>query len=206
MKTPLSLALGSALCLLLTSCVTDSLNPLSSPDTAHADSRLLGDWFDKDQDTHFSVTKGPWMHVVITTKQAAPNGRPSMIDLKPEAYDFFPTVIGKDTFLNVQMIGKDDQGHPTKSYAFLRYSISSDHVLQMWMMSEDLLAAAIRAGKLKGVVKPTGFISGQAAHVDVDVTLLDTTANIVKFIQSMDVTELFSEKMEPLYRVKPTDK
>ncbi len=200
MKTPLTFALGAALCLFLTSCVVISDNPLSSPDTARADQALVGDWFGKkDQDTYrFSATKGPWMHVEIIPAKAGDG---------IESYDLFPTVIGNTTFLNVVMIGKDDQGHPTKSYVFIRYSISPDHVLQMSMMSRDAAAAAVRAGKLKGTVhqdkNPT--MVGTPPHPDVDVTLQDTTAKIVRFIQSADVTALFSEKMDPLNRVKPAN-
>ena len=201
MKAPLILGLGFALCLLLTSCVVTSDNPLSSPDTAHVDQALVGDWFGKkDQDTfHFSVTNVPWMHVVITHKQA---------DQKPDEYDFFPTVIGNNTFLNVVLIGKDDQGHPTKSYVFVRYLISSDHVLRRWMMSRDAMAAAVRAGRLKGTVHQdkNPMMVGDPPHPDVDVTLQDTSVNMVKFILGVDLTALFNDKMEPLYRVKATGK
>jgi hypothetical protein len=200
-KTSLSLAIGLALCLLLTSCIVTSDNPLSSPDTARADQALLGDWLGKkDQVTfHFSLKKGPWMHVEIIPAKAGD---------KEDSYDLFPTVIGNTTFLNVVMIGKDDHGHPTKAYVFVRYSISPDHVLQMWMMSQDAAAAAVRAEKLKGIVHQDKhpLTVGQPPHPDVDVTLQDTGANIVKFIQSADVTALFSEEREPLYRVKPTGK
>jgi len=203
-KTLLSLTLGAALCLLLTSCVVTSDNPLSSPDHARADQALVGDWFaKKDQDTfHFSVKNDHWMHVIITHKQ------PGMLDQKPEEYDFFATMIGNNTFLNVEMAGKDDQGHPTKSYVFVRYSISPDHVLQRWMMSRDAAAAAVRAGKLKGTVHQDKNppMVGEPPHPDVDVTLQDTSANIVKFIQCADVTALFSEKMDSLYPGKPTGK
>jgi len=205
MKKALSLVLGSAICLLLTSCVTDSDNPLSSPDTAHADQRLIGDWFGQDQETfHFSVTNGAWMHVVITPKPTDTGNRPSMVDNKPEAYDLFPTVIGNHTFLNVVVIGKDDQDHPTKTYVFLRYTISPNHVLQMWMLSQDETAAAVQSGKLKGKVKQNGNTLAQPPRPDVDVTLLDTSANIARFIQNSNPEALFSEKMNPLHRIKPT--
>ena len=55
----------------------------------------------------------------------------------PDSYDFFPTVLGKETFLNVVMVGKDTQGHPTKSYMILRYKFTNDHVLHMWMLSDE---------------------------------------------------------------------
>jgi hypothetical protein len=201
MKAPLVLGLGTALCLLLTSCVVTSDNPLSPPDTARVDQALVGNWFGKkDQDTfHFSVTNAPWMHVVITHKQA---------DQKPDEYDFFPTVIGKNTFLNVVLVGKDDNGHTNKAYVFVRYTIDRNRVLQMWRMSQDAAAAAVRAGKLKGTVHQdkNPMMVGDPPHPDVDVTLQDTSANMVKYIQDANLTALFSDKMEPLYRVKATGK
>jgi hypothetical protein len=201
MKTPFPLALGSALCLLLTSCVVTSENPLSSPHTAHADQQFVGDWFGKkDLNTfRFTLTKAPWMHVEIIPAKAGE---------KTDSYDFFPTVIGNNTFLNVVLIGKDDQGHPTKAYVFVRYSISGNRVLQMWRMSQDAAAAAVRAGKLTGIVDQdkNPMMVGQPPHPEVDVTLHDTGSKIVKFIQNSGVDELFSDTMEPLYRVMPTGK
>jgi hypothetical protein len=206
MKTLWPLVLGSALCLLLASCVTDSVNPLSSPDTAHAEPRLVGDWrggTDSDPNTcRFSITKGAWMQVdIIHPKENREPNEP------PDSYDFFPTVIGKNTFLNVVMIGKDDEGHPTKAYLFLRYRFDGNNVLHMWRMSDALSAAAIRAGKLKGLIQQNGVTVAQpAANTDVDVVLQDTGANIVKFIQNSDVDELFDNKMNGFYRVKPPGK
>jgi len=207
MKPAFRLVLGAALCLFLTSCVTDSVNPLSSPDTAKADPRLVGDWLGQDQEKfHFSVTNGAWMHVVITPEPTDAADRPSMIDNKPEEYDLFPSVIGKNTFLNVVMLGKDDKGNPTKTYVFIRYKFSGDDILNMWTLSQDLPAAAIRAGKLKGLVKQNDLTLSQPARPDVDVTLQDTSANIVKFIQNSNIDDLFKDKMNPLNRVKPAGK
>lgn len=197
MKPSLSLALGSVLCLILAGCTVTSDNPLSSPDTAQADQRLVGDWFSKKDKTtfHFTVSKGGWMHVKIT--QSNPGG-------KTDSYDFFPTTIGSTTFLNVQ--NEDDDGHHIKGYILLRYTISGNHVLQMWMASQDEAAAAVRAGKLKGIVhenKNSMVAVGNPPHPDVDVTLQDSPARLVKFIQGTDVEKFFSNKMEPLTRIKP---
>jgi hypothetical protein len=76
----------------------------------------------------------------------------------------------------------------------------------MWMMSQDLPAAAIRAGKLKGLVKQNGLTLAQPARPDVDVALQDTGANIVKFIQNSNLDELFNNKMNGFYRVKASGK
>lgn len=205
MKASSILGAGFGICLFLTSCVTDSINPLSSPDTAQADPRLVGEWrggTDSDPNTcRFSITKAPWMHVDIIhpNEKLEPNEQ-------PDSYDFFPTIIGRETFLNLVMVGKDDSGHPAKTYLFLRYKFSSNNVLQMWMMSDDLSAAAIRAGKLKGLVKQNGTTLGQPSRPDVDVTLRDSSAHIVKFFQGADLDELFNNKLNGFARVKPTGK
>jgi len=131
------------------------------------------------------------MHVEIIPDR--PDDKPGPDEL-PQSYDFFPTVIGKETFLNVVMVGKDDNGYPTKTYLFLRYKFSGKNILRMWMMSQELTAADIHAGKLKGVL------------VDSDVYLQDSGANIVKFIQNSDLDELFNDKMNGFYRITSRDK
>jgi hypothetical protein len=189
------LVLGLPICLLLTSCVTDSQNPLSSPETAQADQRLLGDWSDKkDPGTgRVSMTNAaPWMQVESIDDKTG----------QKTDYDFFPTVISGTSFLNVQGAVADSDGHPSKNYVFLRYTISSGDVLQMWMISQDAVIAAVRAGKLKGIVHQDR-ISPHNGDADHDVTLLDTSANLVKFIRNSNVHALFNDEMEPLYRVKP---
>jgi len=195
MKTLCPLVLGAALCLLLTSCVTESVNPLASPDAAQADPRLVGDWrggTDSDRNTcRFTITKAPWMHVEIIPDRPEDKPRP---DELPQSYDFFPTVIGKETFLNVVMVGKDDKDHPTKAYLFLRYKFSGKNILHLWMMSQELPAAAIHAGKLKGLL------------IDSDVSLQDTGANIVKFIQNSNLDDLFKDKLNGFDRVMPAGK
>lgn len=199
MKAFLFAALGLTLCLLLSSCEVTSVNPLSPEATAQPDQRLVGDWRTKtgpDASTlRFSLTKGPWMHVDIIYGLAGE---------KKDSYDLFPTVIGHDTFFNVLKTDKDDAGHVTKCYYLVRYTLSGNRVLRMWMMSQDAAAAAVRAGKLKGVVaqdtNPT--MTDKSAHTEVDVTLQDSSANLVKFIQTANLKKLFADKMEPLYRVK----
>ena len=203
-KTPLSLALGLASCLLLSSCnPVDSLRPLSSPATAQPDPQLVGTWvMKKDPDQtmlRFSIVKGAWMRVDITSAKDAAKRKSAG---KPESYDFFPTTIGKNHFLNVVMIEKDAQGDSVKHYVFLRYEFSFGHKLQMWIMDEDEVSDAIDDGKLKGIVhEDKDLMVGKPPHPDADVTIQDTSANIVKFIQGADLDDLFENKLNTLYRV-----
>jgi len=176
--------------------MTLSDNPLSSPDTARPDPRLAGAWVGKNEDSpddvfRFTPTKGAWMHLTITHSDKKE---------KPDSYDLFPTVIGKHTFLNVRMIGKDEHGRPLKGYYIVRYSISSRQVLSMWPLSNEAAAEAVQDGKLKGIIHNQD-LPEISAHSDVDVTLQDTSANLVRFIQSHDLDDVFDDKMNPLKRV-----
>jgi len=199
-----------ALCGLLTSCDIDSVNPLSSPDQARPDQRLMGNWRGKkDQDTfRFSMKNTHWMHVVITPRQTDANDESSKIDRKPEEYDLFPTVIDKNAFLNVLIIDKDDQGNATKRYIFVRYSISSGHVLEMWKISQDTAATLVRTGKLKGIVHqdPHPLMVGKPPHPDVDVTLQDTSGRLAEYLRGADIKSLFSDKLENLYPLTSSNK
>jgi len=201
------LALGATLCLLLSSCETKSHNPLSSPDTARLDQRLVGDWYGSDgQDTfHFTATHGPWIHVEVIPRKTDEGKRTVLFTSRPETYDLFPTVIGRYTYLNVKVTGDDDEDQSGPSYVFVRYTVSGDRVLQMWMISQDAAADAVRAGWIKGVIHQDKdpLMVGKPPRPDVDVTLQDTSANLVALIQNSNVKRLFSEKMETLYRVKP---
>jgi hypothetical protein len=206
MKTTYTLAMGVALCLLLSSCDVTSESPLSSPASAKPDQALLGDWFaKKDQDTyHFTAAKGGWMHVVIKHKASDTKNKSGMLNRSPDEYDFFPTVIGKNSFLNIRMKGSDDEGNPKKFYILVRYSISTDHRLHHWMMSQDVVARTVRSGKLKGAVHQDKdpMMVGNPPHPDVDVDLQEPSGKLVSFIESTNIDELFGQEAEPLTQIK----
>lgn len=201
MKTPFVPILGFALCLLLSSCIVTSENPLSTPANAEADPKLLGDWYGKKEQNlfRFTMRKSPWMHVDIISSKPGD---------KMDSYDFYPTTIGNNNYLNVVITGKDDDGKPTKAYTFIRYTISHGRALQMWKISQDVTAAAVKAGKLKGTVHQdkSPMMVGTPPRPDVDVSLTGSTASLAKYVRNADVSTLFSDKMEPLYRVNPSEK
>src|SRR5579859_3972891 len=130
MKKVLSLSTVPILCLLLTSCVVTSDNPLSAPEKAKPDPALVGQWQNKDDPSEtyvFSIKDEHWMHIEDRKK-----------DHPPESYDFFTTKVGENTFLNVIHLGKDDQGQPThEGYFIVRYRVSADHVLTTFYIDQD---------------------------------------------------------------------
>jgi hypothetical protein len=185
MKTYLAATVGLAASLLLTSCVVESVQPLSSPDKAKADLRLAGIWRGKDGGL-ITSTHGAWLHVKIV----GPPGD----NQEPGSFDVFPTTIGNYTFLNVRDAVQDNPGKPATSYIFIRYAISSNHVLRTWMMSQNAVVNAVQSGKLKGHIQATMF--SQPSQPDYDVTLEDTGANMTRFIQNSDIPALFNEAMK----------
>jgi len=194
MKNFLPIALGSILCLLLTSCVTTSEYPLSSPGTAQPDLKLVGTWHEKgdnDETYEFTVKDAHWMHIENRKE-----------DKPPESYDMFVTVIDGNRFLNVRHVGNDEQGHPFKKEFFiLRYEVT-DHVLSTWMLDQDKAAAAVRSGKLKGTIHQNQSMVGNPPRPDVDVFLQDSGENMVKFIHENGPKALLSDKADKMLRVE----
>jgi hypothetical protein len=199
-KPHFGLALGAAVCLLLTSCVVTSDNPLGSPESAQIDPRLLGDWVAKNGDiVHFSAKDAHWMIAITTPKMPeSPESSPAN-NKKPEPDLFFVTTISDDTYLNMQSAS----GGSKITYSLYRYTITPDQTLHMWGMSQDEMATAVRAGKLKGTVREQGT-TGKPPHTDVDVYLTDSSANLVKFISRHDPADIFDHETDSLWKVATT--
>lgn len=201
MKKSCLLALGFAACFLLTACGVDSDRPLAPPESARVDSRLLGYWIASNGDIiRFSAKDAHWMETVTTSPKASNDSTSS--DSVPEPGLFFVTTIGNDTYMNMQVASRDAAGHRLK-YCFFRYAIAPDQTLHMWGMSQDEMAAAVRAGKITGTVHENGA-TGNPPRANVDVHLTDTSANIVKFISRHNATDLFDDDNGPLARVRTT--
>jgi hypothetical protein len=184
--------LGSVLllCLMLTACVVDSKNPIGSPESAQIDQRLLGDWIATNGDiVHFSARDAHWMTVVTTPKTPDP-------DKKPEPSVFFVTTIGDESYLSM----KSTDANSKPIYSLFHYRISSEQKLQMWGLSQDEMAAAVRAGKLKGTVQDRGT-AGNPPHPDLDVHLTDTSERLAKFISHHDPAVLFTDESDPLTKI-----
>jgi hypothetical protein len=177
--------------------VVDSENPLGSPESAQIDQRLLGYWIAKNGDIiYFSAKDAHWM-LAVTTPKASESPDPSTAkNNNPESDLFFVTTIGDETYLSMRSASGDSK----IKYSFYRYTITPEQTLQMWGMSQDEMAAAVRAGKLKGTVQDNGT-TGKPPRTDLDVHLTDSSEHLVKFISRHDPTEIFNEEMDPLTKV-----
>lgn len=180
-----------ALTLLLTSCDPESVNPLGSPEPSAADSRLEGNWRDLKEPQKSLIFTGkqiPWLHVL-----SADLARDSADDAE---YNVYPTVIGKAHILNIQRLSKDDNGEAKRFY-FFRYEIASDDTLSLWGMNEQLVIKAIEGGKLKGSIEK------KSSDTNRDVTLTDSTANLVKFIEKSGPEKVFSQESSKYRKAPP---
>ena len=199
MKPYLNWVLSAAPCLLLTSCVIDSENPLGSPKSAQIDQRLLGDWIAQNGDiVHFSAKDAHWM-VAVTTPKSSGSSDSSTLNQKPEPNLLFVTTIGDDSYLNMRSVGEGSK----VTYSLFRYTITPDQTLHMWGLSQDQMAAAVRARRLKGTVHEQGT-TGHPSHSDVDVHLTDSSEHLVKYISRHDPTDIFDAETDPLTKVRTT--
>ena len=191
--------LALAVTVLLSSCIPESVNPLGSPEPSAADARLEGHWrgFEAPgKSLIFTNKNAPWFHV-------------AEIDLREEAkddkeYNVFPTKIGKAHFLNVRAFVKEEENgaaKENKNYWFVRYEIAADGTLSIWSMDEELVEKAIKAGKLKGTVEDKKSDNEKIRQV----TLKDSTANLVKFIEKSGAEKLFHNEYGKYRKAPPLD-
>ena len=190
MKTCLVRVVPLILCLLLVSCVPQSKHPLSDPSTARPDLALVGSWHEKDADDEVmvvTVKDDHWMHVEDRKKGHA-----------TDSYDFFVSEIDGCHFLNALHLDAASQGRSTSDgYYLVRYKISGRR-LSTWHLNDDKLTDAIESGRLKGKIEQ----DKNPPHVDTDITLLDSTANLVKYFHEHGPKSLFSDDHSDLYRLE----
>ena len=182
MKKPLLLI---ALCALLSGCLPESKNPISSPRDSFLDTRLEGAWEAREENGpsdfyHFRRQKtAPWIRIVGI-------GQDGTKGLSVITYDALSTRLGAHTFLSFRALSEDGK-IGRAGYSFARYDFDWRGRLRIYaLVSESELGAAVRSGKLRGTVKGTSS--------DAHVKLTDTSARIAAFIAASDAKKLFDGK------------
>jgi hypothetical protein len=173
--------LGLTVCLFLIGC-DEAKHPLSDPNTAKPDKRLLGVW----------RWEGPNKEVgyyhVGRAGDKFPAAMLRIVEIKhdqgklepPEEYLAFPTQLDGKSYLNVILDGTqkvvqtlDAKGwrpDAVPSYTFLKYQLDGGKLV-VWLIDEEAKERAIRSGKVKGVTeanKPARFT--------------DTPENVARFV------------------------
>lgn len=147
----------------LTGCKVDSVNPISSLDGARPDTAIYGVWRYQDKDELSYIHVGPEFALTDAAKPGNPRTRIVIVDhkrngLTDEAYVAYTSRAGKQGYLNVVQA----EGDKTVGYLFVRYSLLDRNTLRFATMDEDALAAAIRAGRIKGTTRGEGLSSETA--------------------------------------------
>lgn len=169
------------LILTLTGCLPVSQNPLSSPENAGTDPRLVGVWYGKsgEDEIFLHFIQGAVLQVVEVDHEKKGGAHTTL-------YNVFVTVLGEQHYLNIRE-GKN------KPYYLAHYQLK-EGVLKISLMSDNSLAKAIKAGKLKGTVtgKPE----------DLDVTITDTTERLAGFVKKSETEKLFDQKFGTFKKVQ----
>ena len=141
----------------LAGCKVDSVNPISSFESARPDTAIYGVWRYKDKDELSYLHIGPEFSL---TDAASPGNRRTRIvvvdhkrnGLTDEAYVAYTSWVGKQRYLNVVQA----DGARTVGYLFVQYTLVDRNTLRFATVDEDALEAAIRAGRIKGTMRGEG--------------------------------------------------
>jgi hypothetical protein len=169
-----------AVLLALVSCAPPRADhPLSDPKTAKVDAKLVGSWRGtKEGDVVF-------FHVMekeaglIDAVLVGTDSKKGAIVITLEG---FTTELGGKKYLNLRpKTAKTEYGegwNVSDRYLFVLYSVANG-ALSLSMMDDDIVKAAVTAGKLEGEVK------------DGDVVLTSDTPKLAEFVKGADSAKLF---------------
>jgi hypothetical protein len=187
----------AGLCLLATSCVPQSENPLSDRRTANPDATIYGLWSVVHDNGDVQ-----YLHVGAASQDEAAE-QPKLMQFcllthkadtkelrQPFAERFFASRLGDSSYGNVIIEPENDQDK-TK-YWFFRYAVEGDH-LSVWGMSWKETADVIEAGQLKGTVRR------DSKNRITKVCLTDTTENLQRFLRAGGDQIVFSDSGRTVY-------
>lgn len=167
---------------LLTSCVTELKKPLLTTENSVVDADLLGQWKGRSEgDAPFKIEKGPPMTNSLRIVQAEEEFRVYCRELAG---------------MNLMQFSQKKDG--VDSHRLLAYEITGDRLL-FYLLDDDALKKAIRAGELKGAITPRGsgaFSSGE------DVAITDEPEQVEAYLKKRGKAAFFPEGLHFATRVK----
>jgi hypothetical protein len=149
-----------ALLVAASGCKVDSVNPISPPETAEADTALYGVWRYQGKDELAYVHIGAEFALTTASDPAADKHKRTrivIVDHKPngmtdEAYVAHGSRVGKQRFLNVVQLDGGPAG-----FKFVRYALVDRDTLRFSAISPEALKAAVSAGRVKGSTRGEGL-------------------------------------------------
>ncbi len=202
MKIRLLAAALAVASLLLTGCLPESKNPLSTPATSRVDLRLNGVYAEQKDDKgadpaywHFhyrGASAGKNQQPRVTTKiEIIGVSHQATGGLDGARYHAYATQLGGRDYLS--FVEEKGNGATKENYSFARYEVNWRGDLRIWLLDNDAAAAAIQSGKLRGKVRTNRFGN--------DVLLTDTTARLAAFLAASDPALLFAKKPLVFHRI-----
>ena len=181
---------GLILVFLMTSCVTDSEQPLSPPESAQQDKRLTGVWAGKLLDEDDIL----WLHFI--------EAKDSMTDVvwvgsEEEGAELLfckmhPTIIGEHRYMNLKPYVPENYAAPELieemeefNYLLVKYELSDD-ILKIWMLT-NAIGDAIEQGELEGTIEKGKWMD--------NITITDAPENIRECFQKADHEKIFELSM-----------
>ncbi|HMF20279.1 MAG TPA: hypothetical protein VKE98_23930 [Gemmataceae bacterium] len=191
---------------LLSGCI-DSEAPLSDPDKAAPDEKLLGKWIHEDKGfkpVQFTIEKVaapgyPTGIMKLTCRRLAKTDQET-----PQVGFVFRSELKGKTYLNLcgKMVDELPMLPPwnkvrANGFRIFKYSVK-EHTLTFWFVDdESVLKTAVMHGKLNGTIRPMGYLDFEPT-----VRLKDTTANLARFLASEDEKLFSGRKKLVLTRAK----
>lgn len=210
MTAKLRLLLACGVLLSLGACV-ESDHPIADVSTSQQDPRLYGLWrqTNTDGETNYimigaeesepleagrSAVEPGLMCYWAITQNAQTHAVP-----EPEGARFYCTPVGDQDFANwVTPVDEQNKGRPT-TYFFVKYHVAGDR-LSVWVQDLEITAAAIEAGKLKGVVQRKPKTAAIGADTIESVKITDTSENIKAFLAGGGAVSCFPDKNKIEYQ------
>jgi hypothetical protein len=179
-------------------CPLTSVHPLSSPTDVTYDDRLQGIWrltTEHDDVVYFHIGKTEDGKTQITSIEHKENG-----ELDIATFIMFPTEISNNTYMSLKVEDISVQSlKDSTGYFLLRYVLRDNNEFFASQMDDEIIAEGITSGQLKGEITYRPAVSNKKSAEEskkvVDcVQITDTTENIVKYIETIDINRLFPEK------------
>ena len=178
------------LCIVLMASCTKvaSMTPLSAPESAEHDRRLIGFWGAVEKIDDTTIAPGGWVHV-----SAAGYGMTEIYFYDDHnnlmMFRMHPTIDAPFNYMNLRPSFIDDSCLSEKclkkveefGYLIMKYEVVGD-ALTIGVMGEHI-RKAILAGELKGEI------------VIDDIMITDTAENILKYLQKADHERIFDEQI-----------
>ena len=190
----------------LAGCI-DSEAPLSDPDKAKPDEQLLGQWRSTEK-----LPPGSELEALTIEKFSA-DGYPAGVmkfvmtskSEKKTSYNLaFRTELKGKTYLNFLDKWLDVSVKPPawkepgkRRFLINKYAVKDDK-LTIWLVGDEApLKKAVMEERLKGGVRPQGYLDFEPT-----VRLTDTTANLAKFVAKEDENLFLEQKKVVFFRSK----